>query len=197
LGAFKTSPLYGVEAIVGLIPIKLHLQKLGSRFQLQAYKLPYNYLLCLLINSNLNSSSNFKPNILGLLTNQQCSLVKGHLVDMANRFHKCFSSFSSLNSEFSPSLRIIDNFSNCFSFNVCNKRKDNKFQAQELDELTLESSSSLSVTLIASDASIKNNVATSITHIHIVDKLLMKTIHYAVNVTSTEAKLFAIRCDIN
>ena len=116
---------------------------------------------------------------------------------MANRSHECFSSFSPLNSEFFPSLRIIDNFSDCFSFNVCNKRKDNKFQAQELDELTLESSSSPSVTLIASDASIKNNIATSITYIHMVNKPLMKTIHHAVNVTSTEAELFAIRCSIN
>jgi len=34
LGAFKTSPSYGIEAIAGLIPIKLHLQKLGGRSQL-------------------------------------------------------------------------------------------------------------------------------------------------------------------
>ena len=129
LGAFKTSPSYSVEAIVGLIPIKLHLQKLGGRSQLRVYKLPHDHLLCLLIDSNLNLSSNFKPNVLDLLTNQQCSLVKGHLVDMANRSHECFSSFSPLNSEFSPGLRIIDNFSDRFSFNVCDKRKDNKFWA--------------------------------------------------------------------
>jgi len=116
---------------------------------------------------------------------------------MANRSHKCFSSFSSLNSEFSPGSRIIDIFSDHFSFNVCNKRKDIKFRAQELDELTLESSSSPMVALVASDASIKNNVVTSIAHIHMVDKPLTKTIHHAVNVTSTEAELFAIRCGIN
>ena len=34
LNAFKTSSSYVVEAIVGLIPIKLHLQKLGGRSQL-------------------------------------------------------------------------------------------------------------------------------------------------------------------
>jgi len=34
LGAFKTSPSYGVKAIAGLIPIKLHFQKLGGRSQL-------------------------------------------------------------------------------------------------------------------------------------------------------------------
>jgi len=34
LGAFKTSPSEGLEAIAGLIPIKSHLQKLAGRFQL-------------------------------------------------------------------------------------------------------------------------------------------------------------------
>ena len=45
LGAFKTSPLFGIEAIVRLIPIKIHLQKLGRRSQLQAYSLPPNHLI--------------------------------------------------------------------------------------------------------------------------------------------------------
>ena len=49
LGAFKTSPSYGIEAIAGLIPIKLHLQKLGGRSQLWTYKLPPNHLICSLI----------------------------------------------------------------------------------------------------------------------------------------------------
>jgi len=69
LGAFKTFPLYGVKAIVGLIPIKLHLQKLGGRSQLRANKLSPNHLLHLLINSHLNPSSNFKSIALDSLTN--------------------------------------------------------------------------------------------------------------------------------
>jgi len=53
------------------------------------------------------------------------------------------------------------------------------------------------VAIIASDASIKNNVTTSITHIHTYKKPLIKTIHHTVLVTSTEAELFAIRYNIN
>jgi len=63
--------------------------------------------------------------------------------------------------------------------------------------MVLESSSFPSVAIIASDASIKNNIATSIAHIHIVDKPLTKIVHHAVNVTSTEVELFAIRYGIN
>ena len=126
LEAFKTSPLYGVEAIMGLIPIKLHLQKLGGRSQLCMNKLSHNHLLHLLIDSHINSSSNFKSIVLDSLTNRQRSLVKEHLVNMANRSYECFSSFSPLNSEFSPGLRIIDNFSEHISFNIQDKRKDIK-----------------------------------------------------------------------
>ena len=63
--------------------------------------------------------------------------------------------------------------------------------------MVLKSSSSLSVVIIATDVSIKNNVATSITHIHIHDKSLTKMIHHTVHITSTEAELFAIRYSIN
>ena len=31
LGAFKSSPLEGIKALVGLIPIKYHLQKLAKQ----------------------------------------------------------------------------------------------------------------------------------------------------------------------
>jgi len=50
---------------------------------------------------------------------------------------------------------------------------------------------------IGHHCSIKNNIATSIVHIHMVDKPLTTTVHHAVNVTITEAELFAIRCGIN
>ena len=102
-----------------------------------------------------------------------------------------------MNSEFSPGLRVIDNFSDHISYNLFNKEKNIKLCAQLLDEMVLESFSSLSIAIIASDVSIKNNVAMSIVHIHTHDKPLIKTIHYAVNVTSTEVELFAIRCGIN
>ena len=47
------------------------------------------------------------------------------------------------------------------------------------------------------DASIKNDIATSISHIHLANCPLIKTVHHASFVTSMEAELFAIRCGIN
>ena len=116
---------------------------------------------------------------------------------MANRSNKCFSSFTPLDLEFSSGLKVIDNFSDHISFNVCDKGKDNKSCIHQLDEMVLEFSSSLSITIITSNMSIKNNVATSISHTHIYNKPITKMIHYVVHITSTEAKLFAIRCGIN
>ena len=45
LGAFKTFPLSSIKAIVRLIPINLHLQKLSGRSQLRSHSLPYNHIL--------------------------------------------------------------------------------------------------------------------------------------------------------
>ena len=50
---------------------------------------------------------------------------------------------------------------------------------------------------MVTDASIKHNIATSITYIHISNKDVIKTIHYVVNVSFMEAELVAIKCDIN
>ena len=52
-------------------------------------------------------------------------------------------------------------------------------------------------TIIISDMSIKNQVTISIAHVHIHDSLIVKTIYYIVNIISTEAELFAIRCGLN
>jgi len=51
--------------------------------------------------------------------------------------------------------------------------------------------------IVVSDTSIKNNVATSITHIHLFNSPLKKMLHHAIGITSTEAELFALRCGIN
>jgi len=118
---------------------------------------------------------------------------------MNNRFNVIFPVFDLFNQEFSPGFRIVDSFSNCFSFHLF-KRCSNKifkFQSQQLDNLTIVSSSDSYHALVVTDASIKNNVAISITHIHICDQSVIKTIHHTVNVLTIEAELFSIRCGIN
>ena len=199
LGAFKMSPSEGIEAIAGIIPIKFHLQKLTKRSQICLFKLPTNYILQELIDDSPTSSIKHNPHVLNSLTNQQKNLTKDHLIDLYNKAYDIFPSFSLLNPEFSPGFHITDNFSDCFSFNLVNKKEKEKDRtcSQELDEMVLCISSSPHTALVVTDASIKNDIATSILHIHIADHPLTKTLHYAVFITSTEAELFAIRCSIN
>ena len=63
--------------------------------------------------------------------------------------------------------------------------------------MVLQSSSLSSTAIVVMDASIKNNITTFILHIHLVDHPLIKTIHHAAFITSTEVELFMVRYSIN
>ena len=139
------------------------------------------------------------PHRIGSLTNRQRNLTKGHLINFFNKALGIFPSFSPLNPEFSPGIHITDKFSNRFCFNLVNKKEKEKYKThvQELDNMVLNNSSSPQSALVIMDASIKHDITISISHVHIANHPLTKTLYYASFVTSTEAKLFAIRCGIN
>ena len=145
------------------------------------------------------SSSKLYFLLLGSLSKHQRELIKGPVVDMDNHFNEVFPSFSPLNPEFTLGCRIIDSFSSHFLFNLFSKcGNDNlKSQIHQLDNMTIESLSNPSHILVIIDVSIKSNIATSISHIHIQDEPITKTLHHTVNVTSTEAELFTIRYGVN
>jgi len=199
LEVFKTSLTEGVEAITEIITIKFHLQKLARRSQIQPLSLLTNHIIRDLMDGPHNSFK--KPNLhsVSSLMNRQKNIAKGHLIDSCNKAYGIFSSFSLLNPEFTPGSHITDNFLNHFSFNLVNKKEKEKEKrrSQELDEMVLDLSSSPSMALVVIDASIKNDIAISILHIHIVNLPLTKTVYHTVFISSTEAELFAIRCGIN
>jgi len=199
LGAFKTSPSMGIEAIAGIILIKFHLQKIARRSEICPLKLSLSHLLRSLMDDSPFSSIMPNPHCVGSLTNCQRNLTKGHLINSFNKALGIFPSFSPLNPEFSPGLHITDEFSNRFCFNLVNKKEKEKYKtrAQELDDMVLSNSSSPQSALVITDASIKHNIATLISHVHIANHPLTKTVHHASFVTSTEVELFAIRCGIN
>ena len=199
VGAFRTALLFGIEAITSLIPIHLHLQKLSRRSQLRAHALPTNHILRSLIENNSEIPTHPHPLSLSFLTRYQHSLIKDHLVDMNNRFNKVFPSFDPLNPEFKLGNRIINSFSNCFPFHLFSKSNNHLFKnhIQQFNNLAIESSNSPSNALVVTDASVKNNVALSIAHIHVHNRLVIKTLYHVVNITSTEAEFFTIRYSIN
>ena len=119
--------------------------------------------------------------------------IKGSIIDINNCLNSIFLSFDSFNHKFSPGAWLIVFFSLCYLQN-----KESKDACiHKLDECVFHTLTNSKSVVIVSDASIKNNVTMSIMHIYLHSNPVTKTIHYAVNATFTEAKLFAIRCDIN
>ena len=137
LGAFKTSPLEDLEAIMGIIPIKLHLQKLASRSQLQSATLPTNYIIRTLMDDPSNVNVKPTPHSIKTLTNCQKTITKEHLIDLNNKLFGVFPSFSPLHPEFNPCSRIVDKFPDRFSFHLSNKEKNDKIHFQQLNKMTL------------------------------------------------------------
>jgi len=118
---------------------------------------------------------------------------------MDNRFNEIVPSFILFNSKFFSGNRLINIFLSYFSFySSSRKSKESlKTHLHNLNNIVLQALADLQSAIIVSDASIKNQVATSIAHVHIYDNPVIKTIHHAINVMTTEAELFAIRCSIN
>ena len=109
---------------------------------------------------------------------------------MDDKHNKVFPSFSFFNKEFKPGNCIVDIFSDHFSFHP--HSSNIKKHIKNLEEITFRASSDPFSTIVMSDTSIKNQVTTSISHIHSFDKPVVKTLHRTINITTAEAELFAI-----
>lgn len=133
---------------------------------------------------------------MGNLTEKQRLKIKSSIMDTNNHLNEVHPSF---NKELSPGFRLVDNFPNCFSFHIVNFNDTETISAylQSLDNILEKSFLNLNIILIISNTSIKDNVATFISHILSSWSVLKKTIYYAVNIISTEAEMFLIRYGIN
>ena len=107
-------------------------------------------------------------------------------MDMDNKTNKIFSSFDSFNKEFFLGDRLIDIFPSHFSFHSTNRKSKEslKIHICELNNIILQASADVKSVVIVSDTNIKNQVATSIAHIHVHDSPIIKMVHHAINITS-------------
>ena len=149
------------------------------------------------MDNHSDTHAKLSPYSINTLTSYQKTITKGYLIDSNDKLYGVFPAFSPLHLEFNLGSRIIDIFPDCFSFNLASREKNNKKRYQQLNKLTLQSSSSPHTAIIITDASIKKDIATSISHMHIHNHPLTKTVYHAAYIMSTEAELFAIRCGIN
>ena len=194
-GAFQMSPSLGIEAIARHVPIHLHVKKLYRRFLLWQFSLLSNHIIHSILSSD--GSQEYKSYNVSInhLTAKQRSWLKSSIIDMDDKHNKFFPSFSFFNKEFNPGNCIVDIFSDCFFFHPCSLNV--KKYIESLKKITLRASSDPFWSIVVSDVSIKNQVATSISHIHSFNKSIVKTLHRAINITTAKAELFAICYSIN
>ena len=126
-------------------------------------------------------------------------IIKSPIIGIDNRFNEIVLSFSPFNYEFSLGNKLINVFPNQFFFYPMNRKSDNnvKNHLTKLNNLVLQALSDPQSVIIVTDASIKSQATTLIFYIHCHDRPIIKTLHYAVNVMTTKAELFTIRCGIN
>ena len=188
-------PTAGIKAISGLISIYLYLKKLYSKFLLGGLLLSFNHIIKYILSFNRSTEHTLHSLSLDNLILKQRLCLNSSIIDMDNRHNKLLSSFSFFDKEFDPGNWLIDSFSNQFSFH--SHSSNIKHHIRNLNNIIFTVLSNLFSSIVISNVSIKNYVATSISHIHLHDKPIIKTIHQVVNITTTEAELFAIQCGIN
>jgi len=118
-GTFQTSPTMGIEAILGLIPIYLQLKKLYGRFHLRNFSLLSNHIIKSIINTE--GTNNYITHChlsLNKLIPKQWSYLHSLLIDMKDKYNKFLPTFSSFNKEFSLGKKLIDSYSDRFSFHA-------------------------------------------------------------------------------
>ena len=126
--------------------------------------------------------------------NQECRCVNSN-----NRLNGILPPFDTSHKELSSGFHLVDNFPNHFSFHTVN-RQDKEIKSahiRKLDRIFEDSCLDSKTVLVISDASIKNDVATSILHVYFGGNTIAKTIHHTIKVTSTEGYLQSDRCGIN
>ena len=126
LRALKMLPSEGIEAIAGIIPIKFHLKKLAERSLICSFKLPANHIIRDLMDDLPHQSKEPNTHTVSSLMNQQKNITKGHLINLCNKSYSIFPSFSSLHQEFTSGFCLSDIFSDCFSFNLADKKGKDK-----------------------------------------------------------------------
>jgi len=133
------------------------------------------------------------------MTSKQQIAIKSFISDVKNHLNGVFLSFDFLNEEFYLSKRLFDTFSNCFFFHKANQSSDESktHHCNLLDNIIFNASSDLSTVVVVSNASIKNNITTLITYIHLFNSSLKKTFYHTINIITIEAELFTIRYRIN
>ena len=103
---------------------------------------------------------------------KQYSKIKSPIIDINNHLNKVLLSFDSLNKELSFRFHLVDIFLDCFSFLLVNQKDSDILTSYHNKLINIFENLLINQdnVLIITNTSIKNNVATSVSHIYIRDK---------------------------
>ena len=185
---FCTSPTWGVEAITSLIPIQFHLNKIIGCLQLYVASFSKQHTIISLLDDQHSKKTTLYCMVTSLLILKQQAKIKSLIIDINNCLNEVLSSFDSLNIKLSSGFRLVDTFSDCFSFtsvncNDINALKNHHFR---LDRIYKDFLNNQDTIFIIVDTSIKNNIATLVFHIQKSHNIINKSVHHTINVNSTE-----------
>jgi len=201
LGAFRTFPTGGIEALAGLIPIHLHLKKLAKQFCLRAAMLLSQHAFLFLLSARNSKGTHPHPQSLALLTDTQSARLKSPLLDTEALLLNLTEHFDSLHPEIRPGYRLLDNFPDHVSFHPCDRSNGHthKLQFNALDQLCHEASSDPSTLVVATDASMippRNMQTVSVVHFWRLGEWVSSSKAPIGRATALDAELFAIRLGI-
>ncbi|KXN81828.1 hypothetical protein AN958_03659 [Leucoagaricus sp. SymC.cos] len=158
-GTFHTSPSGGVESLAGLIPIYLHLKKLTKQVALQYITLSKSHLIHTLLSTHNAKGALPHPRSLDLLSEHNRATIQGPLVDADDSLMNVKEKFFPLHNANYPGSRLLDNFSDRFSFFDFNRSNLEELgnHSWKLDARTFSTHSSPDTAIIVTDGSVPNN----------------------------------------
>ena len=126
-----------------------------------------------------------------LIAKQQ-SKIKSPIVEINNYLNEVYSFFDSLNKESFLGFHLVDSFLNCFLFLTANQKDSELLIAHwnKLDNIYEDSLFKQDLVLIIVNTSIKNNIATLISHTCREQETIVKIMYYKISVSSTKAETF-------
>ena len=104
-----------------------------------------------------------------------------YIVVIMDLLHAAQRLFDSFNNEFFSRNRFIDMFSSYFLFYLSDRKsaETRKTHLCKLDKIVFNTSTDSIIAIVISDISIKNQVTTSIAHVHVHNSPVIKTIYHA------------------
>jgi hypothetical protein len=116
IGAFRTSPMGGCEAIAGLIPIHLHIRRLADRSSFRANTLAASHPLITLLGSGRSIVAEPHARSIYHMTAVMQTKVKSSLMEVNSKMLDIGEVFEPLCPELAPGKRFMDRFSEWVTF---------------------------------------------------------------------------------